>query len=539
MSRQDIESSRSLPPRAPPHPVTYGSLEEQLRAEFVKNGILTKEQLKQADDYRSELGGSLEEAIYATRPRPEDELLEAFGKITRIPTINSAKLASIQPSQPALDLIDYASAMELDLVPLAIKSGGQLVVAMREPSREAYLARIQKLIGSRGLVTVQAGPEALIATRERLYGQRNSQTQWLEQDERTSGAFTAKPPSSGDEKSSAPNVPAFENLVEGLGPPPAGPQKPPNASPPRPPTASPQLFVAHPVEPPPLPSHRPGSSAEHRPPPPPSPARAPRSSVSKPAAPSPHLFTAHPIEPPPLPSQRAGSTHETPVSPAPTLSKPIAVRLPVAMPAAPSPALFVAQPVEPAPAPPPVAAVEVPPATSPSALPPRITGAAPKATVSTGVYERLLEHLWYTLKNGSELRTVMTTMCDVALRLGANSSADIHLAGSTLFVANSVARCDISERAPEPVLRELIGEQDWPRIVPCFIAWQIFPSTVPQTPITKAFCLVLSFIEHVDFPLPHGVHLNAKLRSFRAEKLFAESDYDALQESLTASSTPR
>jgi hypothetical protein len=69
----------------------------------------------------------------------------------------------------ALALVPLELAKELDLVPLGLKGGTQLMVAMADPMDVLAVAQLKAAAPGKSLITFRAGERALAETRARLY----------------------------------------------------------------------------------------------------------------------------------------------------------------------------------------------------------------------------------------------------------------------------------------------------------------------------------------------------------------------------------
>jgi hypothetical protein len=137
---------------------------------LLERGRVTRPQLLSAHDYVRRQGGSLVAALEALGFIDEDTAVAAVAELTRSPTMTAERLARALPEPEALSLISADLARKHDVVPLALKGGTQLVVAMREPLDTAALEALKAAIAPRSLVALRAGARALAAARERFYG---------------------------------------------------------------------------------------------------------------------------------------------------------------------------------------------------------------------------------------------------------------------------------------------------------------------------------------------------------------------------------
>ena len=99
----------------------------------------------------------------------EDAFVCAAAELTHTPFIGEKKLAETFPTSEAVALVPLELAHATQSVPLGIKGGTQLMVAMVEPMDAAALALLKAAIGPRSLIVFRAGARALTATRTRIY----------------------------------------------------------------------------------------------------------------------------------------------------------------------------------------------------------------------------------------------------------------------------------------------------------------------------------------------------------------------------------
>jgi hypothetical protein len=173
ISREVLEARRAAD--TPPAPVK--TLAERIRDGLVEAHVVTAEQLAQADDYMTDFGGTIEEALLGIHACGEDALVEAIAAITKTTATTREKLSRMPIPHDAVAVVPVALATELELVPLALKGAGQLVVAMRDPLDTAKLEKLKSHTGFQSVLALRAGPEALEATRGRFYGA--SEEDWL------------------------------------------------------------------------------------------------------------------------------------------------------------------------------------------------------------------------------------------------------------------------------------------------------------------------------------------------------------------------
>jgi hypothetical protein len=111
----------------------------------------------------------------------EDVLVVSVAELTRTPFTTLEKLAVMGAPRDALERVPLELARELDLVPLGLKGGTQLMVAMKDPMNSAALEQLKTATGLKSVVAVRAGENAIRRTRNRFYlGKEDEVPDWLE-----------------------------------------------------------------------------------------------------------------------------------------------------------------------------------------------------------------------------------------------------------------------------------------------------------------------------------------------------------------------
>lgn len=151
-----------------PQPDAPTAPDERAAQLMIERGQLTKEQLQDARDTALITGDSLLAALTASG-LDEDLLVSTVGELTRTPSVSAKKLADATPSPEALALISLDLSMETRAVPLGLKGGTQLLVAMIEPMDTRAIERLKAALGNRSMVAFRAGERALADYRARLY----------------------------------------------------------------------------------------------------------------------------------------------------------------------------------------------------------------------------------------------------------------------------------------------------------------------------------------------------------------------------------
>ncbi|MDP1823987.1 MAG: protein kinase [Archangium sp.] len=161
---------------APEAPAPETSLELRVASLLVERGKLTRAQVTAAQEAAEALGGALASFLIDDGAVDEDTLVATTAELTRTPSLSLKKLTDSAPSAEALALVPLALSRAAQVVPLGLKGGSQLMVAMADPMDAKALALIKSAIGTRSLIAFRAGSRALAVARTRLYpGSRESQ----------------------------------------------------------------------------------------------------------------------------------------------------------------------------------------------------------------------------------------------------------------------------------------------------------------------------------------------------------------------------
>lgn len=153
---------------------TDASLEVRAANLLVEQGKLSRAQLTAALETVEKLGGEVSSALINDSGVDEDALVAAAAELTRTPAISMKKLAEALPSKEALALVPLALSRVTQSVPLGLKGGNQLMVAMADPMDLQALEQLKAAIGARSLIAFRAGTRALSVARARLYANPTS-----------------------------------------------------------------------------------------------------------------------------------------------------------------------------------------------------------------------------------------------------------------------------------------------------------------------------------------------------------------------------
>ncbi|MDP2272554.1 MAG: protein kinase [Archangium sp.] len=152
---------------------TNASLQVRAANLLVEQGKLSRAQLCAALEAVGK-GGDVSSLLIDESGVDEDALVAAAAELTRTPSISMKKLAEAVPSKEALALVPIALSQATQSVPLGLKSGSQLMVAMADPMDPQALEQLKAAISPRSLIAFRAGTRALSVARARLYGKPTS-----------------------------------------------------------------------------------------------------------------------------------------------------------------------------------------------------------------------------------------------------------------------------------------------------------------------------------------------------------------------------
>lgn len=160
-----VEGKPLIETTAPP-----GPRDARLGELLVERNVLSRERLAEASARAAATGQSLCDTLMGMDDVDEDAVLTVGSELQRIPAMTSRKLDEMAPPPEAVQLVPASLARELRLVPLALKGGTQLMVAMRNPLDTGAHERLKAALGNRSVVAVRVGPRALRRALTRIYG---------------------------------------------------------------------------------------------------------------------------------------------------------------------------------------------------------------------------------------------------------------------------------------------------------------------------------------------------------------------------------
>ena len=217
MSRQELAAAREadgppLPSPSPPQPKEDATApkDASLGELLVEKGLISRTQLEEARQQVTVYGGSLADALASIGACDEDAIVVTLAGVTKTPHLSSRKLEILIPPEDALSKVSLELARRLDLVPLGLKGGTQLVVAMKDPMDMAAQEALKAATGVRSIVAMRAGENAIRRARNRFYAQGDEPPDWLEQGRTPSRPLPPPPPAT-----SAPSVVQEPPVVTG------------------------------------------------------------------------------------------------------------------------------------------------------------------------------------------------------------------------------------------------------------------------------------------------------------------------------------
>lgn len=188
MTREALEAVRLedvATETKPPETIDF-----RVGSQLLERGLITAAQFQQAKEtsarFRIPLTASLQRLGIE-----EDALIEVHAELTNTPSITSKRLSEVEPGFDALTLIPAELARRAQVVPLGLKGGTQLLVAMLEPLDGEAVEALKAAIGGKGLVVFRAGPRALNSARMRLYGEMPSLEMATHSSESAAPSFAA------------------------------------------------------------------------------------------------------------------------------------------------------------------------------------------------------------------------------------------------------------------------------------------------------------------------------------------------------------
>lgn len=156
---------------------------------------LSLEQVAQACAYAEGNGLSVTDAIIALNLCDEDVAIGAEGEVTKTTVITAKNLLESRPAPELLWRLSADDAEAIGAIPLSVKSGDQLVLAMRDPLNTEALDALKRLSKASAVFGVRAGPRALARAVGTFYRGVDTEdpASWLQ----TAGDMQLDPPPAG------------------------------------------------------------------------------------------------------------------------------------------------------------------------------------------------------------------------------------------------------------------------------------------------------------------------------------------------------
>lgn len=163
MTREELRAVRETP-------MATEALPPDLKAAslLVERGQLTRQQLQTARELATTSGDSLFLSL-ALGGADEDALISTLGEVTHTPSVSSKKVLEAAPGPEVLALVPLDLSTSARAVPLGLKGGTQLMVAMADPMDATALAQLKAALPGKSLIAFRAGERALAEARARLY----------------------------------------------------------------------------------------------------------------------------------------------------------------------------------------------------------------------------------------------------------------------------------------------------------------------------------------------------------------------------------
>lgn len=175
MTREMLAVVRAEP--VPEPPLVHQPLEVRAALLLVERGTLARARFTSAQEATAAFGKDLSSCLIDDGAIDEDSLVAAAAELTRTPSVTLKKLAEASTSPEALALVPLALSRATQTVPLGLKGGSQLMVAMADPMDPRALDQLKNAIGARSLIAFRAGSRALAVARARLYPSHTSSSQ--------------------------------------------------------------------------------------------------------------------------------------------------------------------------------------------------------------------------------------------------------------------------------------------------------------------------------------------------------------------------
>lgn len=174
VSREELTPSRI---EAMPEIPSDEPLEVRVLNLLVERGKITRHEATTAQEAAEALGGTAASFLLDSGAIDEDGVVAATAELTRTPSISVRKLSEAIPTPEALQLISLNLSETTQSVPLGLKGGSQLMVAMADPMDAKALGLLKGAIGGKSLIAFRAGTRALSKARDRIYSAARETTE--------------------------------------------------------------------------------------------------------------------------------------------------------------------------------------------------------------------------------------------------------------------------------------------------------------------------------------------------------------------------
>ncbi len=171
MSREALAAVRAEDVAAAPPPSGEEPLDARVVRLLAERGSLTPAQAQQVKEAALRFRVPQTDALWRLGLCDEDTVVAVLAELTKTPSMTAKRVLEQIPGPEALSLISAEVSRRARAVPLGLKGGAQLLVAMADPLDAEAINELKLAIGDKNLVTFRAGPKALAQCRARLYGE--------------------------------------------------------------------------------------------------------------------------------------------------------------------------------------------------------------------------------------------------------------------------------------------------------------------------------------------------------------------------------
>ncbi len=163
---------------------------------LVAKRLLSAEQLEAAVAHAESVQGAVSDAIVSLGFCDEDVVVTTEGEVTKTPVITAQRLMDTKAPDEVLTRLPAKVAEALGAVPLGVKPGDQLVVAVRDPLNNEVIDSLKRATKAAAVLAVRAGPAALARAIGSVYGgvDVDDPSSWLENANTTASHVAIKDP---------------------------------------------------------------------------------------------------------------------------------------------------------------------------------------------------------------------------------------------------------------------------------------------------------------------------------------------------------